>query len=74
LYRGGLLSITKYGPVHGGFNFLLRPILEQVDENSSPCVNVQNNFLEVNTPHHKQKTTRLGRDVQKPRHLRDFVV
>ena len=48
--------------------------LEQVDENSSPCVNVQNNFLEVNTPHHKQKTTRLGRDVQKPRHLRDFEV
>jgi len=49
--------------------------LEQVDENSSSCVNVQNNSLEVNTPHHKQKTTtRLGRDVQKPRHLRDFEV
>jgi hypothetical protein len=28
--------------------------LEQVDENSSPYVNVQNNSLEVNTPHHKQ--------------------
>jgi hypothetical protein len=24
LYRGGLLSITKYGPVHGGFNFLTK--------------------------------------------------
>jgi hypothetical protein len=48
--------------------------LEQVDENSSPYVNVQNNSLEVNTPQHKQKTTRLGKDVQKPRHLRDFVI
>ena len=28
--------------------------LEQVNENSSPYVNVQNNSLEVNTPHHKQ--------------------
>jgi hypothetical protein len=28
--------------------------LEQVDENSSPYVNIQNNSLQVNTPHHKQ--------------------
>jgi hypothetical protein len=49
--------------------------LEQVDENNSPYLDVQKNSLEVNTPHSKQKiTTRVGREVQKPKHLRDFKV
>ena len=49
--------------------------LEQVDENNSPYLDVQNNSLEVNTPHSKQKiTTRVDREVQKPKHLRDFKV
>jgi hypothetical protein len=49
--------------------------LEQVDENNSPYLDVQNNSLEVNTPHCKQKiTTRVGREVQKPKHLSDFKV
>ena len=49
--------------------------LEQVDENNSPYLDAQNNSLEVNTPHSKQKiTTGVGREVQKPKHLRDFKV
>ena len=49
--------------------------LEQVDENNSPYVDVHNDSLEANTPHIKQKTTtRLGREVQKHKHLRDFEV
>jgi len=49
--------------------------LEQVDENNSPYVDFQNNSLEVNTPHiEKKTTTRLGREVQKPKHLCDFKV
>jgi hypothetical protein len=49
--------------------------LEQVDENNSPYLDVQKNSLEVNTPHSKQKiTTRVDREVQKPKHLRDFKV
>jgi hypothetical protein len=38
-------------------------------------VDVHNDSLEANTPHIKQKTTtRLGREVQKHKHLRDFEV
>jgi hypothetical protein len=49
--------------------------LEQVDENNSPYVDVHNDSFEANTPHIKQKTTtRLGREVQKHKHLRDFEV
>ena len=49
--------------------------LEQVDENRSPSVVVQNNFLEVDTPHiEKRTTTRGGREIQKPKHLYDFRV
>ena len=49
--------------------------MEQVDENSSPYLDVESNSLEVNIPHSKQQiTTRVGREVQKPKHLRDFKV
>ena len=49
--------------------------LEQVDKNNSPYVDVHNDSLEANTPHIKQKTTtRLGREVQKHKHLRDYEV